>query len=137
MTAIAERPVPEPDEESYAFFQGARDGKLMIQRCSQCNTAQCGSLICNQCFGGDLHWENASGRGKLHSFVVMHLSYHPAFNSAKGYNAAVVELDEGPRLFSNIVGAAPDTLRIGQRVRVRFALTGDTAIPEFFLDNDL
>ena len=89
-------PAVDVDGVSQPFFDAARDNRLLVQRCLQCGTAQLGSEICNHCFDARLEWVAASGKGVIHSFVVMHLSYHAAF--VPPYRSAMVELEEGPRL---------------------------------------
>jgi hypothetical protein len=110
-------PVPVADEESRPFFEGARQRKLMLQRCSSCGTWRLpGRERCHACWSTDLEWAEASGRGKLYTFGIMHQQYHPAFAEAIPYNYALVELEEGPRLMTNIVGCANEELRVDMPV---------------------
>jgi uncharacterized OB-fold protein len=69
--------------------------------------------------------------GRIYSFVVFHRVYHPAFESDVPYTVAIVELDEGPRLLANIVGASSDDIRCDVLVRVVFEDRGDQTIPQF------
>ena len=73
----------------------------------------------------------SGGRGRIYSFVVYHRVYHPAFESDVPYAVAIVELDEGPRLLSNIVGMRPEDVRCDMRVRVVFEDEGGVTIPKF------
>jgi uncharacterized OB-fold protein len=68
---------------------------------------------CVDCWSSDSDWAQASGKATLYSFGVMHQQYHPAFADAIPYNFALVELDEGPRMISNIVGCEHGDLRVG------------------------
>ena len=72
-----------------------------------------------------------SGRGKVFSFIVMHRVYHPAFADKVPYVVAVVQLDEGPRVLTNIVGIPPDQVRCEMPVGVVFEERGDMTIPQF------
>jgi uncharacterized OB-fold protein len=77
----------------------------------------------------------ASGRGRIFSYVVFHRVYHRGFASDVPYVVALVELDEGPRLLSNIIGASPDAVRCEMPVRVVFEdVTEGVTIPKFTVD---
>lgn len=127
------RPVPEPDESLAVFFAGARQGHLMVQRCGQCRAFLApGSALCSECLGESLEWVEASGKGTLFTFAVVHQPYHPGFAKETPYNIAVVELDEGPRLNTNIVGVPNEKLRVGMRLVATFErLAEDVYIPKF------
>jgi uncharacterized OB-fold protein len=138
MTQSVERvtkPVPRPDDASRPFFEGAARHALMIQRCSACRTYLApGSLACDECLAASdaLEWVEASGRGTLFSFAIMHRAYHPAFADEIPYNVALVELDEGPRLPSNVVGVANEALRVGMLLEVTFEEVGEgVTLPKF------
>jgi uncharacterized protein len=132
-TATApQKPIPVADEASEPFFQGAMEGRLMIMRCTSCGTARIPSRThCDNCLSPDFTWEQASGRGKVHTFAIMHQKYHPAFFDELPYNLAMVELDEGPRLSTNIVGAKNADIRVGMSVVVDFEKYDDVALPKF------
>lgn len=114
-------PIPVADEESREFFAGAKEGKLMLLLCSQCGTWRLpGRDRCVDCWSTETEWAQASGRGTLYSFGVMHQQYHPAFAEVIPYNYAVVELEEGPRLVTNIVECANEELRTDMPVEAVF-----------------
>jgi uncharacterized OB-fold protein len=80
--------------------------------------------------GGD--WRNLKGRGKIFSFVIFYRAFHKAFEGDVPYAVAVVELDEGPRLISNIVGIAPDLIRCDMPVEAVFDdITPDCTLVKF------
>ena len=122
------KPVPVPDEASRPFFDGARRGVLLLRRCGDCGTfmSPTGGLgtplrpRCVGCFSADLEWAPAGGRGTLYSFALMHQVYDPAFADEVPYNIAVVELDEGVRMTTNVVGCANEELWIGMPLEVTF-----------------
>ncbi len=109
-------PAVTVDASSQAFFDAARDGRLVLQRCLQCDTNQLGCEICQQCFGTEFAWVPASGGGFIHALVVMHLAYHAAF--VPPYRSAIVELEEGPRLPVLLEGFA--SAQVGQAVVIAF-----------------
>lgn len=127
----AKVPLPEPNEVSRPFFEGARRHVLMIQRCTRCGAYQLpGRYACDECLSGELEWVEASGRGTVFSFVVVHQRYHPAFEPP--YNVASVELEEGPRLVSSIVGVENSDIRVGMRVEAEFeSASEEISLPRF------
>jgi uncharacterized OB-fold protein len=139
-TPIPSKPVPTPDDASQPFFDGARRGDLMIRRCRACGAAMwaashSGSLPvsprCLTCFSTELDWEAASGSASLYSFVIVHQPY-PGFQDDVPYNVALVDLDEGPRILSQVVDCANDDLAIGMPLEVTFERRSDDVfIPMF------
>jgi uncharacterized protein len=89
-------------------------GLLRFQRCTQCGYHRFPTArFCPQCLSPEWGWERDSGLGSVWSFAVYHRSFHPAFDAAIPYNVALVELDSGPRLVTNVLAASPGQLRIG------------------------
>jgi uncharacterized protein len=127
------KPVPQPDDLSRPFFEGALRGELMIQRCGECSSYLApGSRACTECLGEQLEWVQASGRATLFTFAIMHQRYHPGFFDEIPYNIAVVELEEGPRMNSTITGVANEALRVGMPLLVTFEDMGEgVALPKF------
>jgi uncharacterized protein len=127
------KPVPEPDEYSRGFFDGAVRGELMLQRCNDCSYFMGpGARVCTRCLSESLDWVPVSGRGILHSFGIIHQKYHPGFHAEIPYNVAMVELAEGPRIQSNIVGIANEELRVGMPLVATFErVSDDVALPKF------
>jgi len=130
------KPVPRPSPESRAFWEGAKAGKLMLPRCNSCGRFWFPpSQRCRHCLSADFDWRESGGKGRIYSFVVYHRVYHPAFEAEVPYVVAIVELDEGPRLLSNIVGAPPEEVRCDQRVKVVYEDAGaGVAIPKFAIE---
>jgi len=75
---------------------------------------------CVDCWSEQSEWAQASGRAKLYSFGIMHQQYHPAFADVLPYNFAVVELEEGPRMISNVVSCPVEDVKLGMKVSVVF-----------------
>ena len=132
-TATAAKPVPEADANTAPFFDGANEGRLMIQRCGECSAfLPPGSTVCSECLSESLEWVRSSGAGKVFTFGVMHQLYHEGFAQEIPYVVAVIELDEGPRLNSNIIGCEPGDVRVGDAVTVTFEPVADgVALPKF------
>jgi uncharacterized OB-fold protein len=80
----------------------------------------------------DSGWVKVSGRGKLYTWTIIHQRYHPGFTEEVPYNVAIVELDDGPRLFTNIVGCENEDLHVGMEVEVVFDdVTEEISLPRF------
>ena len=105
----------------------------MIQRCNACHKVWApNGPVCPHCFSEDYAWEKTDGRGKIASWVVFHKVYHPGFAREVPYNVAFVQLTEGPRIISNIVGIKNEELRIGMPVEVVFDdVSDEISIPKF------
>lgn len=124
-------PVPGPDDAPY--WEALERGVLVLQRCAACGTARHPPRPrCGRCASGEHRWEAASGRGTVHSFTVVRYPANHELADAVPYVVALVELDEGPRLISNVVEMEPDRVAIDQRVRVRFdEVAPGTVLPRF------
>lgn len=99
----------------------------MLQHCGPCAAAYFPpSPYCPQCLSDDVEWQVASGRGRLHTYVIAHRPA-PGFDAEVPYAIAIVELDEGPRMMSNIVGIpnTPECLVLDMELRVTFESRGD------------
>jgi uncharacterized OB-fold protein len=126
-------PLPQPDAVSAPYWQALADGHLAFQRCDACNgTWLPPRAECPHCLSPRWHWDRASGRGKLISWVVYHVPYHPAFADRVPYAVAVVELAEGPRLISNVIDAPdPEALRIDQDLTLAIEQEHGVAVARF------
>ncbi len=114
-------PIPVADDASEPFFAGAKEGRLMLVRCTACGTYRLPSRgRCVDCWSTESEWVQASGRGKLYTFGIMHQRYHPSFAEAIPYSYAMVELEEGPRLVTNIVACPNEELRTDMPVEAVF-----------------
>ncbi|MER6995266.1 bifunctional MaoC family dehydratase N-terminal/OB-fold nucleic acid binding domain-containing protein [Streptomyces sp. NPDC000410] len=113
------RPVPVINRDNAGFWDGVAEHKLLIQRCEECGTLRFPWLPgCGAC--GSAEWEavEASGEGTVYSYVVMHHPPFPAFDPP--YAVGLIELAEGVRMVSNVVGVPYDEVRIGMPVRLEF-----------------
>ena len=133
MTTDPQKPIPEITEALRPFLAAARDGRLVVQRCSRCGHRRFPPReICSDCLGRDAEWVASSGRGTIISFNVMHQVYHPGFASEVPYAVVLVELEEGGRLLTNLIGCSPDRVRIGLPVEVQFEKRSEEiSLPQF------
>ena len=124
---------PTISDVNRPFWDGCRRGELLLQRCNHCARLRYpASQVCPDCLGCDAQWQPMSGRGKVFSFVVFHRAYHPAWEDKVPYNVALIELDEGPIMLSNVVGVDNAKLAVGSSVAVAFeAVDDDLTIPVF------
>ena len=98
-------PLPEIDEINAPFWDGLKGGKLVFQECNSCGHHWLPARQeCPSCLVSDYEWKSASGKGIMTSWVVYHTAFIPAFKDRLPYNVAIIKLDEGPQLASNIVG---------------------------------
>ena len=130
--AAAKRPLPGISDDTRFFWDGARAGKLLIQRCKGCGELRHPpGPVCPSCHSFEWDTLEASGRGTVYSFVVMHYPEVPPFEHPNPI--VLVELQEGTRLISQIVGIAPGDVQIGQAVQVEFNTfnDGELVLPQF------
>lgn len=128
-----EKPLPVIDNESRPFWEGCQAGRLMLQHCANCGEwVYYPRALCTACHSERLEWEEASGEGVIHTFTVCHRGAGAAFADEIPYVVALIDLAEGPRMLSNIVGIDPESVRIGQHVRVTFEkATEEVTLPKF------
>lgn len=128
-------PLPEFNELTQPFWDSLAAGALTFQRCDDCPHAWLPARSeCPQCLSARWHRETAAGGARLVSWVVYRHAYHPAFAERLPYAVAVVELDEGPRLISNIVGVTDySTLHIDARLELVIEKEAGMAVPRFQL----
>lgn len=127
------KPLPRPSALSQPWWDAAKAGRLLVQTCGACGAAQHPPRpLCLACWSDDLGWSAARGEATVHSFTVAHRTSTRGFREDGPYVVAIVELDEGARMTTNIVGCALDEVRIGQRVRVVFdPVTEAVTLPKF------
>ena len=131
-----QKPLPIVDADSQPFWEGCKRHELSFQRCTRCGTFRFPPRnVCPDCMALDHEWVRASGRGKIHSFVVVHQAFGPAWKEDVPYPIAIVELDNGIRLITRIVGRgkkSPDSLQIGLPVEVCFEdIPNEITLPFF------
>jgi uncharacterized OB-fold protein len=131
--ADTNRPLPSPTPETKPYWDALKEHKLLIQRCQDCEKAYFYPRpFCPLCFSKNVEWFEASGKGTLYSFVINHRPA-PGFGPDP-YVIAVVELEEGPRMMSNLIDidADPDKVHCDMAVEIAYLdVTDEVTLPQF------
>lgn len=129
--AVSPRPAPVVTDDNRGFWAAASEGRLAIQRCRSCGRYHHPPRpVCPSCHSTDQQWSDAAGTGVVYSYALLHHPQHPAFDYP--VIAALVDLDEGVRLVTNLVDIDSGDVAIGMPVEVSFVPTaGDAAVPVF------
>jgi uncharacterized OB-fold protein len=133
MTTPRAKPVPQPTPETQPYWDGCQAEELRLQRCRPCAQMYFPpSPQCPRCLSTDVEWGATTGRARLHTYVINHRAA-PGYENDTPYAIAVVELDEGPRMMTNIVGVAntPESLVLDMELEVTFEPRGDLKVPVF------
>jgi uncharacterized OB-fold protein len=119
--------------EAKPFWANLREHKLTAQHCNACGKfftfPPQGS--CPHCLSPDYDWVWLSGKGKVYSFVTYCRAWHPSYKDKVPYNVSLIDLDEGPRLISNVIGCKPEEVKIGMAVEVAYDDREDYTLPQF------
>jgi uncharacterized OB-fold protein len=130
MTDLPFRPLPPPTELGEVFWQRCAEGVLSVQRCDECG--RCffrPEDACTHCFSPRWQWIDCVGTGTVYSFTVVHRAPLPAFETP--YVLAVIDVDEGFSMLSNVIGTDPANVGIGMRVDVSFMPVEGRILPMF------
>ena len=129
------RPLPHPiTPETQPYWDGLKEHKLMLPSCEACGPFFYPRILCPKCHSPNLTWIEANGRGRLFSFEIAYQAFNPEFKIKPPYILAMIELDEGPRIMSNLIHIKPDPMvvKCDMPVEVVFEkLTEDITIPLF------
>lgn len=126
------KPGPHPTPVTQPFWDAAEKGQLLIQHCTDCgHHVFYPRQRCPYCWSAALEWRAACGYGVVASFIGVHKPGHPAFADDVPYVVALIDLEEGPRLLSNIVNCGPEEALIGRPVEVVFEAQGNATLPKF------
>jgi len=127
------KPLPRINDDTRPFWEGCRAHELRVQKCTACGHVRWpASIICPQCHSRKTTWITVAGTGTVYSFVVYHVAFHPAFRDDLPYVVAVVELTEGPRIFTNIVECSPEAVTCDMPVEVAWDdVTNEVTLPKF------
>jgi uncharacterized OB-fold protein len=127
------KPLPRIDEENRWFFEACARHELVLQRCGACGTLRYyPRALCPACLSAKTEYQRTSGRGTVYTFTVTHQNQAPGFRDELPYVMAYVQLDEGPRILTNIVHTDPQAVRIGLPVEVVFEEFDEgLALPKF------
>lgn len=123
-------PLPQPTSFTKPFWDACQGKLLQVSACNNCDHVFLpGGPVCPKCWSQDLGTRPVSGLGEVFSFVIYRRTYHPAIPAP--YVVAIVELKEGVRLVSNVVGCDPEDVRIGMQVQVTFEQESGFTLPRF------
>lgn len=129
----AARLVPAPDPVTEPFWKAASQGVLSMQRCTGCKKLVFYPRpLCPNCGSHELEWQQLPGKGTVYSFSVVHRPAHPGMAAEVPYIVALVEVEEGVRLMTNLVDCDPGDVEVGLEVEVIFQrISEEIAIPLF------
>ena len=132
---IHNKPMPTPDPESKAFWDGLKAGKLLLQHCKDCGQIQyIQQVYCRQCQSANLEHRPASGKGTIYTFSTVYRAVGPAFENDVPYSVVLVELAEGPRMISSMIDTKPEDVKIGAPVQfVAEKVSDAVTLPRFKL----
>lgn len=127
------KPLPILNEDTKSFWSGCKEHELRFQKCKDCGHIRWpASMICPECYSQKTEEIVAGGKGKIYTFVVYHTCYHPGFENDLPYVVAIVELEEGPHILTNIIGCNPDEVKCDMPVKVAWEdITEEFSLPKF------
>lgn len=127
------KPLPDIHPETAGFWKAAKKHKLVFQKCMSCGQKiYFPRLMCYDCFSSELEWIPSTGSGTVYSYTIIHQQTIEGFAAEEHYVYAIIELNEGVRMISNIINIEPTEVRIGMRVRVTFEeANNEISIPRF------
>ncbi|MCH8109252.1 MAG: Zn-ribbon domain-containing OB-fold protein [Chloroflexi bacterium] len=135
MTQQYNKPIPVPQGESDEYWNKAKEGELWLRNCNSCgNPYFYPRDISPCCFSKDTSWIKASGKASLFTYAIVHRAPHPGFAQDAPFVVAIVELEEGPHMPTNIVidDPTPENLQIGMPLEVTFVdISEKIALPKF------
>ena len=128
-----EKPLPQANPDTQPFWDGCKEHELRFQKCMDCDHVRWPpSIICPECHADQTEWITAGGKGVVYTYAVYHRAFHPAFKDDLPYVAAIVELEEGPHLLTNIIGCKPEEVRCDMPVVVAWEdVTDEFSLPKF------
>ena len=129
------KPLPVPDPLTKHYWDSVKSHAMQIQKCAACaKFVFYPRSVCPHCGSRDLHWTAVSGKGKVYGFAISYQKSMPGFGAEVPYTIATVELEEGVRLMTNLVGIAPDPaqIKVGMDVVVQYDdVTEAVTLPKF------
>ncbi len=128
-----DKPLPRVTELTRPYWDAAQAGKFVLQRCRACRKAiYYPRPWCPHCWGVELEWFEASGRGRVITYSIVHQAPSKPFAADAPYVLAVVRLEEGPQMMGNVMGIDPKLMRVDMPVRVIFEERGGGfRVPQF------
>ena len=133
MSEKYEKLLPRINEMSRPYWEGAKRHELLLQKCQECGHYRYPpGETCPSCLSDKLEWVKVSGRGSVYTWTVFHQAYHPAYKDDIPYAVVVVELEEGPRMITNLMDCRIEDIKVGMPVEVVFDdVTEEVSLPKF------
>lgn len=125
--------VPSPTRDTQPYWDGLRQGRLVLQRCADCGKVRhYPRPVCDACWSMNTGWIEASGQGTVHSWTVTHYAFHPGYKGGLPYLLLTVDLPEGVRMNAQARGIDVASLSVGMPVRIAYdAVTDELTLPVF------
>lgn len=130
-----EKPLPIIDPDTAPYWKASTEHRLLIKLCTECGKHHFYPReLCPHCHSDAVDWVEAKGTGCIYSFTIARRPAGPSFKPDAPYVVAIVDLDEGARMMTNIIGSPVDSIRIGQRVSVSYEdVNEEVSLPKFVL----
>jgi len=128
-----QKPLPVINEDTTPYWEYCHKHELRMQKCTRCGHIRFPpGVVCPECHSLEAEWTRLSGRGLVYSFAIFRMAFHPSYQNDIPYAVAIIQLDEGPRMESNITGCRMEDIKIGMPVAVYFDdVTDDISLPKF------
>jgi uncharacterized OB-fold protein len=125
--------IPEPSEKSKPYFEGVNEGKLRLQVCAECLTWHYPVVrLCSSCGSRSIEWRDTKGKGIVYSHGRLRRAFHPRHEGRLPIVIAQIDIEEGLRLYSNLIGVSPTSVKVGDPVELAFETLPDGAkLPVF------
>ncbi len=132
ITDAVAKPQPQISPGAEPFWEHAKRDELFLPFCEGCQKPfYYPRRWCPNCFSQNLSWRKMTGRGEVYSFSVIHQSPLPSYQQDVPYVLAIIELEEGPRMMTNVLECNVDAVHVGMAVEVIFEVRGAMKIPQF------
>ncbi|ARK29961.1 Zn-ribbon domain-containing OB-fold protein [Halalkalibacter krulwichiae] len=124
---------PKPTVETAPYWEACRNHELLIQQCSTCHHFQFyPRLMCTKCTNRKMQWKRATGHGTVKSFTIVHRAISKVYQMEAPYVVALIQLEEGPTMMSNIIKCNLQAVEIGMKVKVEFETWSESmTVPQF------
>jgi uncharacterized OB-fold protein len=128
-----QKPLPVLDLDSRLFWESCKKHEMALQQCLSCKQFRYPPRsLCPRCHSPEAQWTPIGGGGEIYVALVMCRSYGPAWERDLPYNISLIDLDEGVRIWSNVIGCPAEEIKIGDRVEVSYEdVTDEIALPKF------
>ena len=127
------KPLPEMNDGTRAYWDACKEHRLVLPKCRSCGEIYFfPNDFCPHCLSEDIEWIEASGKGKIHTYSIVERPPSPQFSEDVPYIVAIIELEEGPRMMSNVLEMSHEDIRIDMPVEIVFEdVTESVTIPKF------